>query len=204
MGLCFSVRRRVVVQKCIQMCFSFTLPGSRFCCCEIDYEAQLLLFVSTTAGTHSMGSGGDSQLRSHLAHCVQQSLSPHPKASIEFELFWWQQIHKHTVFSYNSVSGSKLYSYTGRFVFLLLLVVVCVLISFEPSGCTEIKVTGKAPSEVRTHAYYGALILLQHCYICRYQYCKLYMYVRSENGYCYCTTVLHTYYMYCCATCIIL
>ena len=53
-------------------------------------KSQLLLFVATTAGPHSMGSGGDSQLRSHLTHCVQQSLSPHPTASVEFALFWRQ------------------------------------------------------------------------------------------------------------------
>ena len=48
-------------------------------------KLQLLLFVATTAGPHSMGSGGDSQLRSHLTHCVAEPVTtPHSQRTVMY------------------------------------------------------------------------------------------------------------------------
>lgn len=150
------------------ICFSSTLLGSWFCCCEIDCEVATVIVCGYNSWSSFNGQWrwqstqipSDSLCSRACHHTPQPALSlhfsggnilylsspvplpvttPHSQrtvmyaacgvwwqkeveerraGSVEFALFWWQQIHKHTIISYSSMSGLKLYSYKGRFVFL--------------------------------------------------------------------------------------
>lgn len=168
MGLCFSVQRRAVVQKCITMpqlyaawllvLLLWDRLWSRNCYClwlqqlvliqwavEVTVNSDpIWLIVCSRACHHTPQpalslhfSGGNllylsspvplpvttphSQRTVMYAACGvwwQKEVEERRAGSVEFALFWWQQIHKHTIISYSSMSGLKLYSYKGRFVFL--------------------------------------------------------------------------------------